>query len=249
MKKNVKGITLVSLVITIIVMLILAGVSISMATGNNGVLTRGQQASKRTNLASVQEDLTLAVTSVQADYEAEWAMDSTFASKKAKYVTIKEMNKYLTKCKILSYAGDAAAATGSAEKTFGSNKIKVFTDGTPLSVIAGDCGLNSADSTATDCGKALSVLFLGNGSDQTQLGTSLYVALYYMNNGIPTFVDVGLLSKETTSSIAADGTLIVASGTASGKLAATGDSKIDDAELTWLNGKEAANASIPGGTD
>ena len=102
MKKNMKGITLVSLVITIIVMLILAGVSISMATGNNGVLTRGQQASKRTNISSIQEDLTLAVTSVQSDYEAKWAMDSTFASKKAKYVTIAEMNKYLTKCKILS---------------------------------------------------------------------------------------------------------------------------------------------------
>ena len=53
MKKNMKGITLVSLVITIIVMLILAGVSISMATGNNGVLSRGQQAARKTNLSSV----------------------------------------------------------------------------------------------------------------------------------------------------------------------------------------------------
>ena len=39
MKKQ-KGITLVALVITIIVLLILAGVSISLALGNNGVLTR-----------------------------------------------------------------------------------------------------------------------------------------------------------------------------------------------------------------
>ena len=36
MLKNNKGITLIALVITIIVLLILAGVSIAMLTGNNG---------------------------------------------------------------------------------------------------------------------------------------------------------------------------------------------------------------------
>lgn len=250
MKKNMKGITLVSLVITIIVMLILAGVSISMATGNNGVLTRGQQASKRTGISSVQEDLTLAVTSVQADYEAQWAMDSTFASKKAKYVTVEQMNKYLTKCKILATAGAAVAKNGAAAQTLDSNTIKTFTDKTPLSVIAGDCGLNSEASTDTVCGKELSLLYLGNGADQTKLGTALYVALYYMDNGMPTFVDVGLLSKEMTGTTAADGLLIT--GTAANKTAILGitTTPVENSELTWINGKEAANnTSIPGGTD
>ena len=40
MKKNVHGITLIALVITIIVLLILAGVSIAMLTGQNGILTQ-----------------------------------------------------------------------------------------------------------------------------------------------------------------------------------------------------------------
>ena len=40
-KKIEKGITLISLVVTIIVLLILAGVSIAMLTGENGILTRG----------------------------------------------------------------------------------------------------------------------------------------------------------------------------------------------------------------
>ena len=40
MIKNQKGITLIALVITIIVLLILAGVSIAMLTGPNGLLTR-----------------------------------------------------------------------------------------------------------------------------------------------------------------------------------------------------------------
>ena len=42
--KKERGITLIALVITIIVLLILAGVSIAMLTGQNGILT---QANKR----------------------------------------------------------------------------------------------------------------------------------------------------------------------------------------------------------
>ena len=37
-----KGITLISLVVTIVVLLILAGVSVSMLTGDNGILGRGK---------------------------------------------------------------------------------------------------------------------------------------------------------------------------------------------------------------
>ena len=40
-EQSIKGITLIALVITIIVLLILAGASISMLTGENGILTRG----------------------------------------------------------------------------------------------------------------------------------------------------------------------------------------------------------------
>ena len=41
--KNNKGITLIALVVTIIVLLILAGVSIAMLTGQNGILNRASQ--------------------------------------------------------------------------------------------------------------------------------------------------------------------------------------------------------------
>ena len=43
--KNNKGITLIALVVTIIVLLILAGVSIAMLTGDNGILSRASQSS------------------------------------------------------------------------------------------------------------------------------------------------------------------------------------------------------------
>ena len=42
--KNQKGITLVALVITIVVLIILATISISFAFGNNGLVKRSEQA-------------------------------------------------------------------------------------------------------------------------------------------------------------------------------------------------------------
>ena len=51
-----KGITLIALVITIIVLLILAGVSIAMLTGQNGILTQAQNAKNRTEEAQVEEE-------------------------------------------------------------------------------------------------------------------------------------------------------------------------------------------------
>ena len=57
--KNTKGITLIALVVTIIILLILAGISIAMLTGNNGVLTQGQRAKEETRIASVEETVKL----------------------------------------------------------------------------------------------------------------------------------------------------------------------------------------------
>ena len=59
MKKNTKGITLITLVVTIIVLLILAGVSISMLTGQNGILTQAQRAKEETEKAAKVENSAL----------------------------------------------------------------------------------------------------------------------------------------------------------------------------------------------
>lgn len=60
-----KGITLIALVITIIVLLILAGVSIAMLTGQNGILTQAQNAKNETEEAQDKEKISLAVSEAQ----------------------------------------------------------------------------------------------------------------------------------------------------------------------------------------
>ena len=56
MLKNKKGITLVSLAVTIVVLLILAGVSINLVLGNNGIIVKAREAQKKSAEAS-QNDL------------------------------------------------------------------------------------------------------------------------------------------------------------------------------------------------
>ena len=50
-----RGVTLVALIVTIIVLLILAGVTIATLTGENGILTRADEAKEQTEIASFQE--------------------------------------------------------------------------------------------------------------------------------------------------------------------------------------------------
>ena len=65
--RNQKGITLIALVITIIVLLILAGVSIAMLTGSNGVLTRANEAKNDTAEAEVVERINMELNAIYAD--------------------------------------------------------------------------------------------------------------------------------------------------------------------------------------
>ena len=66
--KNQRGITLVSLVITIIVLIILAGISINIVLGENGIITRAQQAKENIVLAQEEEARQLNTLYSQLNY-------------------------------------------------------------------------------------------------------------------------------------------------------------------------------------
>ena len=75
--KRERGITLIALVITIIVLLILAGVSIAMLTGNNGILTQAQNASEQTEVGAEKEAISLAYIGATANKEGNGAVTDT----------------------------------------------------------------------------------------------------------------------------------------------------------------------------
>ena len=67
--KQAKGITLIALVITIIVLLILAGVTISMLTGENGILNQATNAKNATDKSEFEEQVKLAVMASKVNDE------------------------------------------------------------------------------------------------------------------------------------------------------------------------------------
>ena len=62
------GITLIALVITIIVLLILAGVTIAMLTGENGLLSRASSTGPESAIAAAKEEVMLIWNDEMADY-------------------------------------------------------------------------------------------------------------------------------------------------------------------------------------
>ena len=64
-EKNIRGITLIALVITIIVLLILAGVTIAALSGDNGILQRATEAKEKTEIGQEKEVVELATISAQ----------------------------------------------------------------------------------------------------------------------------------------------------------------------------------------
>ena len=69
--KNAKGITLIALVITIIVLLILAGVTIATLTGDNGILNQAGKAKEQTEKADIIERAKIEIVGVQSENNGE----------------------------------------------------------------------------------------------------------------------------------------------------------------------------------
>ena len=61
------AITLIALIITIIVLLILAGVTLNMVIGKNGIFGKASNAKSKTEIAQYEEELQLAILELQAD--------------------------------------------------------------------------------------------------------------------------------------------------------------------------------------
>ena len=76
--KNQKGITLIALVVTIVVLLILAGTSIAMLTGDNGIITRAQQSSYANTEGEVIDRMQLAFSTVSTEVRVKTATEINY---------------------------------------------------------------------------------------------------------------------------------------------------------------------------
>lgn len=108
MLRNQKGITLVALVVTIIVLLILAGVSITMVAGDNGIATKAKKAASQTDIGNAQDALNMAISEAQADYYEAFAEGNT-----ATLPTVTDINDALDGYELVLASGmDLVISTG-----------------------------------------------------------------------------------------------------------------------------------------
>ena len=64
-EENIKGITLVALVITIVILLILAGISINAILQNGGIIENTQKTSELTQIAAIKEAVNMKLMELQ----------------------------------------------------------------------------------------------------------------------------------------------------------------------------------------
>ena len=112
-----RGITLVALVITIIVLLILAGVAIRAVVGDNGVLSQSTKASEESKYKSAVEQVeTQLVYLEEGTNVGKVDIDTTHSNLKK----LKEKNSYITN------VGDVDEDTNSFIVTFANGKTKLI---------------------------------------------------------------------------------------------------------------------------
>ena len=203
MLNNKKGITLIALVVTVVVLIILAGVSINAVLGNNGIIKKANQAASVTKEAEVKEAINRTILEfyLTDDYETledflkakaeDGSIDSvtknadgTLTVKKGEYsVTVENKTNSSGGS---SSGGNTGGETQTPEITIGEAKVVANSDGT--------------GSAITD-------------ADSVYLGNTLYITFSHSITGGTTTVD-----KTIPYAVTANGTYtFTVTGTVNGK--------------------------------
>ena len=121
MKKNQNGVTLIALAVTIIVMLILAGATMSMLTGNSGIMTNAKKSSAANEEADAYEKMGQAFSAIQLEAESSVALSSG-------YDASKDLDKYTELAK--SEIGSQAKIVSSVPTSFDDKTFTIYKDET-----------------------------------------------------------------------------------------------------------------------
>lgn len=127
MLKEQKGITLIALVVTIIVLLILAGISIAMLTGDNGIITNAQASRSNTAYRTADEQMRLAYMAVRTEIAAKLANNTAYEAISLANAT--ELKDLVTK-DLEGYSGNKSSWTV---------KLELATDGVTATGIFMKC--------------------------------------------------------------------------------------------------------------
>ena len=213
-KKKQNGITLIALVISIIVMLILAGVSLNMTVGDNGIISQAQAANYAQSCAMLEEYL-------QQYYVQNFEkMESTDGSKVVILQTMKPGWFYSTR---LGYIPDSN----------GNALYLINKDGLPNDIKKELKGGDAGDGTYSSYAKLIDVY-----------GVTSDLHVYYSSNGVDTMIGVSsdkLDQDDATRSVASTATgsmgasLLAFDNDGDGKISAQEARTVKDANIDASN--------------
>ena len=227
MLNNKKGITLIALVVTVVVLIILAGVSINAVLGNNGIIKKANQAASVTKEAEVKEAINRTILEfyLTDDYETledflkakvtEGKIDSVTKNADGT-LTVKKGNYSVT----VENKTNSSGGSSSGGSTGGETQTPEITVG-EVKVVANSNGTGSAITDAAS-------VYLGN---------TLYITFSYSITGGTTTVD-----KTIPYAVTANGTYtFTVTGTVNGKsytknVSVTVNQFKDVYELTYSDG-------------
>ena len=177
-KRQEKGITLIALVITIIVLLILAGVAIAMLNGQNGVLNRATESKVANTLGSFKEQASMAQLSAKTSIAANSASQSGYI---ATYNgTGADAKNHFTKL-----AQEVANGLGVTAKAGGTTGQTINTEGYTVAYY-----LDTEGNTSTD-GKGYIVIWYTNNGLRASMGDrSNALTTYKLTDTEPTNTSV-----------------------------------------------------------
>ena len=78
MKRNERGVTLIALVVTIVVLLILAGTAIAMLSGDDGIMTNAQKSQAANTEGEIREKIKMAYNAVKTSISVDSAIDPDY---------------------------------------------------------------------------------------------------------------------------------------------------------------------------
>ncbi len=116
-EKNEKGITLIALIITIIILLILAGITIVMLTGEKGILKKSKIAKEENNKQTATEIINLKITNAQIENY----------SQKQQMPTLKELSLALKKDEEIEYITESSKVASVEYSVNSDSPSEIYT--------------------------------------------------------------------------------------------------------------------------
>ena len=202
MLNNKKGITLIALVVTVVVLIILAGVSINAVLGDNGIIKKANQAASVTKEAEVKEAINRTILEFYLTNDYETLED--FLKAKAEDGSIDSVTKNADGTLTVK-KGEYSVTVENKTNSSGGSSSGGSTGGetqTPTITVTGTKVVASSDGT----GSAL-------GETSTYLGNTLYINFEHSVTGGTTSV-----SPSLPYAVTANGTYnFTVTGTVNGK--------------------------------